>query len=107
MTADFGAMVAVAVVAFLLFEGFLVGIRGQLAWHGQDDVLWLGVLMAAGLVGLAWGTLRRWVRRERRFLLLEELTAAHAVRPPVRPTPAETPGPTERPTAAAAAGRPT
>ncbi len=52
MTGDLTAMVVVAVTAFLLVDGFLVDTRGQLGWHGQDDVLRLGALMAAGLAGL-------------------------------------------------------
>lgn len=51
-TGDLAVMVVVAVTAFLLVDGFLVGSRGQLGWHGQDDVLRLGTLMAVGLAGL-------------------------------------------------------
>jgi hypothetical protein len=61
------AAVAVSVgVAFLLFEGFVEGNHGDLAWHGRDDLIRLVVVCMAGAIGLLIGALRRWRERIRR-----------------------------------------
>jgi hypothetical protein len=61
------ASVAVTVgVAFLLSDGFVESHYGDLVWHGRPDVVRIGVLCVAGIVGLVIGVLRR--RAERRAL---------------------------------------
>src|SRR5690242_5605852 len=45
--ADPVAAVVTAVVAFLLFDGFVVGHEGNLAWHGDADLVRFGVLAGA------------------------------------------------------------
>jgi hypothetical protein len=45
-------------VAFLLFDGFVVDHQGDLAWHGDPDLVRLAVLAGGALLGLAAGALR-------------------------------------------------
>ena len=66
--ASVGDPVAVAVtagVAFLLLDGFVVDHAGELAWHGDADLVRLEVLVSAALAGLTARALREYGRRRR------------------------------------------
>ena len=43
-------------MAWLFYAGFIAGRHGNLAWHGSDDVWWLGVLAGSAFLGvtLSW-----------------------------------------------------
>jgi hypothetical protein len=59
---DQRALAGVALIAFLITNGFLEDRFGQLSWHGSKDI-WLGLLLIiAGGVGLATGAAYRFVR---------------------------------------------
>jgi hypothetical protein len=64
-TVDPLAVVLVGVIAFGVFDGFLVNQLGELAWHGAADVSRLWVLMATAVCGLVAGTALRGARRAR------------------------------------------
>jgi hypothetical protein len=55
------AAIAVAGIAFLLADGFLVGRFGELAWHGPADLARLGLLLAAAGSGAAAGAVRQGI----------------------------------------------
>jgi len=61
--ADPVASLVTAGVAFLLLDGFVVGHAGDLAWHGDADLVRLGVLAGAALAGAAARSVRDAVRR--------------------------------------------
>ena len=61
---DLAAVAVTAGVAFLLFDGFVEGHQGDLVWDGRSDVLRVGLLCGAGLLGLVVGAAHR--RRHRR-----------------------------------------
>ena len=61
--ADPVAALVTAGVAFLLLDGFVVGHGGDLAWHGDADLVRLGVLVAAALAGAVARSARDAVRR--------------------------------------------
>jgi hypothetical protein len=50
------SVVAVPGLAWVFFLGFLVDQQGELRWHGAVDLLRLGVLVGASLLGSAVGT---------------------------------------------------
>jgi hypothetical protein len=52
--ADTGAGVAVAALAYLLFNGFLVNQHGELTWDGTASVWHLAVFTLAIGLGLIW-----------------------------------------------------
>jgi len=64
LTVNAAAVAGVAVLASLVFDGFLVNQFGVLAWHGAADGRRLGVLGVAALlgfvVGALWRRLRTW-----------------------------------------------
>jgi hypothetical protein len=64
LTVNVNAAVAVGILAFLVFEGFLVNQLGELSWHGIEDVWRLLTLAAAAglgiVVGVAYRALGRW-----------------------------------------------
>jgi hypothetical protein len=57
---DVSAVLISIGVAYLLFDGFVEGNHGDLVWHGRVDVIRLGVLCAAGAIGLLIGAFRKW-----------------------------------------------
>ena len=57
---DVPAVAVTVGVAFVLFDGFVEGDHGDLVWHGRADVVRLGALGIAAVVGLILGA-----RRER------------------------------------------
>ena len=63
------AAAATGVLAFLVFDGFLVNSLGQLSWHGAADgwrLLTLAVAVAAGFIaGVAYRAVSRWLRWRR------------------------------------------
>jgi hypothetical protein len=56
---DIVAVAAVVPLAWLVQDGFLLDRYGVLVWRGWSDVARLGLLVAAALVGLGIGALRR------------------------------------------------
>ena len=60
------------VLAFLVFNGFLVNSLGQLSWHGAADgwrLLTIATAVAAGFIaGMAYRAVNRWLRWRRRAL---------------------------------------
>jgi hypothetical protein len=56
---DVVAVAAVVPLAWLVQDGFLLDRYGVLEWRGWSDLARLGLLVAAALVGLAVGALRR------------------------------------------------
>jgi len=59
------ALGGIAVLAFLISNGFLEDRFGQLAWHGSGDLWRLLLLVTAGAVGLAVGESMRFVANVR------------------------------------------
>jgi hypothetical protein len=58
------AAIAISVgIAFVLFDGFVEGDHGDLAWHGRPDLIRLGVLCLAAVAGLLIGAWRQRVER--------------------------------------------
>ena len=55
------AVAAVVPLAWLVQDGFLVDRFGVLVWHGWSDLGRLGLLVAAGSIGLGIGA---WWRRD-------------------------------------------
>jgi hypothetical protein len=55
------AVAAVGVLAFLVFDGFLVNQFGELSWQGAADARRLVVLATAGVLGLVAGMAYRAV----------------------------------------------
>jgi hypothetical protein len=76
LTVDPRAVAAVGVLAFLVFDGFLVNQLGELSWHGQADQTRLLILAGAGTAGVAVGTAYRGVRRLRVWRRRSEWVAA-------------------------------
>jgi hypothetical protein len=56
------ALLAIAVLAFAISNGFLEDRLGQLAWHGSQDLWRLLLIVMAGAFGLAAGEAVRFVR---------------------------------------------
>jgi hypothetical protein len=94
VTVNPAAIVAVGVVAFLVFDGFLVNQLGELSWHGaaDDQRLFVFILVSISgmLVGVAYRAVREWAvwRRRTRWLAVQSLawpepqtTAARAGEP--------------------------
>jgi hypothetical protein len=70
VVADTCASGAVAALAYLLFDGFLVNRHGELTWDGTTSTWYLTAFVVAAGPGLA----RRWVRYARvRAALVAEL----------------------------------
>jgi hypothetical protein len=65
VTLDQRALAGVALLAWLLMNGFLENRLGELSWHGSFDLFLLMVLVLAGAVGLALGEVYRAVRELR------------------------------------------
>lgn len=61
-TLDHVALAVVALIGFLISNGFLEDRFGDLSWHGSADLWRLLLLVSAGAVGLAVGEGYRWVR---------------------------------------------
>jgi hypothetical protein len=57
------ARLGVLAVGFLLFDGFVEGDHGNLVWQGRADLVRVGLLCAAGIIGVAIGALRQWRER--------------------------------------------
>jgi hypothetical protein len=76
LTVDPRAVAAVDVLAFLVFDGFLVNQLGELSWHGQADQTRLVILAGAGTAGVAVGAAYRGVRRRRVWRRRSEWVAA-------------------------------
>jgi hypothetical protein len=58
VTADARAAAAVVVLAWLVVNGFLVDRYGQLAWHGDPDLVRLLVLAVCAFLGVLLGRAR-------------------------------------------------
>jgi hypothetical protein len=56
---DIAAAVVVTVLAYLVLDGFLVNEFGQLTWQGVQDLWRFSALVAAAVLGLGVGGLRR------------------------------------------------
>jgi hypothetical protein len=63
---DQRALAGVALVAFLITNGFLEDRLGQLSWHGSKDIWLVLLLIIAGGFGLATGAAFRFVRDARK-----------------------------------------
>lgn len=70
ITLDQLALAAVAILGFLVFNGFLTDQFGQLKWHGSADLWRLLLLIVAGAWGLAVGEAYRFIasRRDQRHV---------------------------------------
>jgi hypothetical protein len=70
---DMRALTGVAVIAWLLADGFLENRLGELSWHGTADVALLTLLVLGGAAGIAFGVSRSHIRelRSRRDLDFE------------------------------------
>ncbi|NJC70012.1 hypothetical protein HC031_09860 [Planosporangium thailandense] len=77
LTGNVVAVAAVGVLAFGVFDGFLVNQLGELSWHGADDA-WRIATLAAAAVGLLAGSAYRAVRHARLWRRREEWVAAQA-----------------------------
>jgi hypothetical protein len=62
---DQWALAGVAVIGFLISDGFLEDRLGQLSWHGSADLWRLMLLVVVGAGGLAIGEAYRYVRNLR------------------------------------------
>jgi hypothetical protein len=62
---DQWALAGVAVIGFLISNGFLEDRLGQLAWHGSADLWRVLLLVMAGALGLAVGEAARFVHAAR------------------------------------------
>jgi hypothetical protein len=82
-SADHVALAVVALLGFLISNGFLENRLGELSWHGSADLWRLMLLVSAGAWGLAVGDAYRWVRGLRAY--------RREVRPVVMPRQATTP----------------
>ncbi len=70
LTVNPAAVAAVGVLAFLVFDGFLVNQLGELSWHGAADERRLFVLITVSIMGLVVGKAYRaghqwWLWRQR------------------------------------------
>jgi hypothetical protein len=54
----FGAALAAGGIAWLFFDGFVIGRHGNLAWGGTREVWWILVLLGGALCGWVLGQLR-------------------------------------------------
>lgn len=71
---DWAAVAAVLPLAWLIYDGFLLDRYGVLAWRGWSDVIRIGVLVVAAVLGLAAGALRRRLQdRRARWVLGAEV----------------------------------
>jgi hypothetical protein len=61
LTVDQVALLGVAVIAWLLADGFLVNRLGELSWHGSSDIWRMALLVTTGTVGLLLGEAYRQV----------------------------------------------
>jgi MFS family permease len=61
-TADQVALFGVALLGWLVVNGFLENRSGELSWHGSPDLWLIGVLVVAAAVGLAAGDGYRQLR---------------------------------------------
>jgi K+-sensing histidine kinase KdpD len=52
----------IALVAWLFYDGFIIGRHAHLSWHGAADVKRLAILLAAGAIGSALGARIRAAR---------------------------------------------
>ncbi len=62
VTADPLAVAGVALLGWLVVNGFLVDRFGQLAWHGSADLLQIMVLALVSALGIAVGQASRQIR---------------------------------------------
>jgi hypothetical protein len=61
LTLDRLALVGVAVLGWLVVNGFLVDRLGELSWHGSADLSRMLLLVVSGTFGLAVGQAYRWL----------------------------------------------
>ena len=73
---DLVAAAVSAGIAFLLFDGFVLGRAGDLAWHGNADLVRIGVLAGAALAGTTAGALRLRIEARRAQRAGERAVAA-------------------------------
>lgn len=66
LTIDPVALGPVALLGFLIDNGFLEDRYGELSWHGSVDLWHLLVLVIAGAIGLAAGEAVRWMHALRK-----------------------------------------
>ena len=80
-TRDWLATAAVAVLAWLVVDGFLVDRMGELSWHGSADRSRFVLLILAGGAGLMLGegaaALREWRMRWRAAAYLQARLSRH------------------------------
>ena len=80
LAVDQWALLGVALIAWLLVDGFLVNRLGELSWRGSSDIWRMLLFVAAGtlglLVGVAYRQLRA-VRSQRRFDATLQVLATH------------------------------
>lgn len=62
LTGDQLALVGVALLGWLVVNGFLEGRLGELSWHGSSDIWLMMVLVIAAALGLAVGEAGRQIR---------------------------------------------
>lgn len=80
LTVDRTALLGVALIAWLLADGFLVNRDGELSWHGSSDIWRTMLLVAAGIAGLLVGEAHRQVaawRSHRRFEAALQVLVTH------------------------------
>lgn len=65
VTMDQRALAGVALLGWLIANGFLVDRLGELSWHGSADVWRMIILVFAAVLGLAAGEAYRQVRDQR------------------------------------------
>jgi hypothetical protein len=71
LTRDRLALVGVAVLGWLVVNGFLVDRLGELSWHGSADLNRMLLLVVSGTFGLAVGQAYRWLAALRARLKAE------------------------------------
>lgn len=81
LTVDAIAVAALAVLAYLLFIGFLVNQFGVLSWHGSPDAYRLLAIAVPAGAGLLVGAVRRHSRRPPALTVPPAWTAAVVRRP--------------------------
>ena len=65
LAVDQWSLLGVALIAWLLADGFLVNRLGELSWHGSSDIWRMTLLVVAGAAGLLVGGAYRQVRAVR------------------------------------------
>jgi hypothetical protein len=96
LTVNAVAIAVVGLLAFLVFDGFLVNQLGELSWHGAADVQRLFLLIVVSISGLVAGRGYRVLRKWRLWRQRERWVAAQ---PSVKPAPPSAPRDVRQPSA--------